>query len=115
MDLDTPRIGRYPMLVPKRELVAEFRRQPFGLHSLELQQLLNVMRSLPLPGKHFLFMTEPQTQWCLARWSESEPLRPEISAAVTFGSLEDAERHVFDIRWQLLFGEPPPQQVGPSS
>lgn len=92
------------MKAPRRQVAEEFFRRPFGRHSAELHDVLVQMRSLPIPGKHFLFMTEPHEQWTLARMSTVRPLRLELQEDVVFTDLADAERHVFRLRWRQLYG-----------
>jgi hypothetical protein len=90
---------------PKRlDLAREFLARPFGGHSVELQQLLHLMRSGPILGRHFLFMTRPHAEWTLARMSTDLPLRPILTGTV-FRDLAEAERHVFRLRWRSLTGE----------
>ena len=86
------------------DLAREFRARPFGGHSVELQQLLHLMRSGPIEGRHFLYMTKPHAQWTLARMSDDQPLRP-ILVGPNFTDLEAAEWHVFKLRWEALTGE----------
>lgn len=86
-------------------IAAEFRRQPFGRHSDELQKLLHQMRSAPMAGKHFLFMAESQRTWVLGRYSDGPPYEPILDWSTAFDDLEDAEWHVFKIRWHEMFGE----------
>jgi len=92
---------------PKSSLAMEFRSNPFGSHSAELQKLLNLMRSVPIAGKHFLFMSKTQEQWVLGRFSTVGPITPVLDWTTTFSSLTDAEWHVFKIRWAELFGVSP--------
>lgn len=91
---------------PRRvDLAREFRAKPFGAHSVELQQILHLMRAGPIEGRHFLFMTRPHAEWTLARMSPARPLRPVLVGPV-FTDLAAAEWHVFKLRWQMLSGEP---------
>ena len=87
------------------DLAREFKARPFGAHSGDLQHLLNVMRGLPIRNKHVLVMTEPHSQWTLAEMS-GEPPRPRLLSNHVFHSLEEAEWHVFKLRWRELIGEP---------
>ncbi len=85
------------------ELAKEFRARPFGQHSAELQKLLSLMRSQPIAGKHFLFMSKSQEEWVLGRFSIDLPTRPLFSNPTIFDNLKTAEWHVFKIRWFELF------------
>jgi len=92
-------------LHPLPPLAAEFRAQPFGRHSEDLQMLLHQMRSQPMSGKHFLFMADSQREWVLGRYSAGPPYEPIVDWDVTFHDLESAEWHVFKRRWSDLFAE----------
>jgi hypothetical protein len=87
-------------------LRAEFNSRPFGRHSAELQSLLERMRSVPIPGKAYLYMTEGHQAWSLARMSTDEPMRLEVATSRRYDSLEDAERDVFALRLDALVGRP---------
>ncbi len=86
------------------DLAREFRNKPFGGHMPALQELLAVMRSTPVEGRYFLFLSKPHTEWTLAQMSETRPLKPTLIGP-TFTSLEEAERHVFKLRWETLTGQ----------
>ena len=86
------------------DLALEFRSRPFGGHSVELQQVLHLMRSGPIEGRHFLYMTKPHAEWTLARMSGDRPLRRILTKEV-FTDLAEAEWHVFKLRWRALTGQ----------
>jgi hypothetical protein len=89
---------------PRRvDLAREFRAKPFGGHSVELQQILHLMRAGPITGRHFLYITRPHREWTLARMSDTPPLRPILTGPV-FDDLAAAEWHVFKLRWHELSG-----------
>ena len=53
---------------PKRlDLAAEFRANPVGIHSPELQAVLTVMRSLPLEQRYVLIRRKPWGDWALGQ------------------------------------------------
>ncbi len=85
------------------DLAREFRARPFGVHSPDLQAVLNRMRGQPVQGKYCLIMTRPHEEWVLAR-TVGDPLRPEVVPGYVFASLEEAEWAVFKLRWQELTG-----------
>lgn len=103
MDVD----GGVPSSRPRPDpaLAREFHRHPFGARSADLHNLLHHMRAQPIPGKHFLFMLSTNELWALGRYSRDDASRTTVDLATTFVSLEEAEWHVFKIRWQELFGE----------
>lgn len=93
-------------LDPSRtDLAREFRQRIYGVHSPELQVLLNRMRSLPVDGKHLLITLEPGRRWMLGRMY-LDPPRIERVPEHRFESIEEAEWFVFKLRWERLCGEP---------
>ena len=58
------------------DLAREFRNKPFGGHTPALQELLAVMRTTPIEGRYFLFLSKPPTEWTLAKMSDTRPLKP---------------------------------------
>ena len=91
--------------VPPRSLADEFRRQPFGPHSADLQTLLHQMRSEPLSGKPFLFISDTNREWVLGRYNADTPPVPLVDWSVRFTDLASAEWYVFKDRWMQRFGE----------
>lgn len=91
----------------RADLAAEFRERPFGNHSPDLAALLDHMRGGPIHGKYFLWLVDDHSQWALARFSDAPPLTPEVIPGVVFDDIEEAERYVFDRRWEDMFGAPP--------
>jgi len=89
------------------DLVEEFRRQPFGRHSSDLQALLNYMRGRSIIGKHFLLLIGPHTKWMLAKFTAGSPLGSEPLSDHVFDTIEEAEWFVFKLRWRELFGRDP--------
>jgi hypothetical protein len=84
--------------------IAEFRKTPIGHHSTDLQVILNELRSLPMADKHCLVCTKPNREWQLAMTTGVRG-KPVKMLAKKFTSLEDAEWHVFKLRWKRLRGE----------
>lgn len=99
-------------------LAAEFMARPLGTHSAALHDLLTVMRR-PGFGPHYVLIeTRPGAEWRLAAMPEGAGAPPTPLDA-RFASIEDAERHVFALRWKALTGEmpevPAPAPVGPKA
>ena len=86
------------------ELIEEFRHNPIGHHSPELQQLLNKLRGAPMQDKFCLVVTKPNREWQLAQTTgvAGKPLK---ILKQKFTSLEDAEWYVFKKRWKAMTGE----------
>jgi hypothetical protein len=86
------------------DLAREFRANPFGEHSPDLQYLLNIMRT---PGKdpfHVLLVDKMGERWTLAT-KEPGTRTPPRRTNVVFTDLKEAEWHVFRLRWAALAGE----------
>ena len=88
-------------------LAEEFRRDPFGRHSAELQRILHVMRGPKMNGGYVLLCTKPHREWTLGRLTGSPEEPVELVRERVFTSLADAERHVFELRWRALTGRSP--------
>lgn len=87
-----------------RSLVEEFRQNPIGHHSPDLQRLLNRMRGAPMKDKYCLLVVKPNEEWQLARTTgvPGEPVKP---LRQRFSSMAEAEWYVFRKRWKALTGE----------
>ena len=94
-------------------LAREFRARPFGRHSEALQALLNRMRGEATAGKPFLLLQRAGAEWRLAFMSTVLPLRPVLTDIV-FARLEDAEWHVFRLRWARMTGVELPGDLAPA-
>ncbi|MEQ8965878.1 MAG: hypothetical protein RID91_08645 [Azospirillaceae bacterium] len=88
-----------------REVVDEFRQNPIGHHSPNLQRVLNALRGGPLEGKYVLVCTKPFEEWVLARHSGERGKSMEILWDHRFSSKEEAEWAVFKLRWKEHTGE----------
>ena len=89
----------------RRELAAEFKARPFGPHSGDLQQVLNLMRAQKLPGRYILITLVAHRQWGLARLGPARSGRLEMVEGVRYRSPEEAEWDIFKRRWRELTGE----------
>jgi N,N-dimethylformamidase len=85
------------------DLAREFKAKPHGEHSPDLQYLLNLMRKPGDEPFHALVMTEPFRRWTLALMDPTSPGLPRLTNMV-FDRLEEAEWHVFKLRWKALTG-----------
>ena len=88
-----------------REVVDEFRQNPIGHHSPNLQRVLNALRSGPLKGKYVLVCTKPFEEWVLALHPGERRKPIEILREHRFTSKEEAEWAVFRMRWKEHTGE----------
>ncbi len=87
-----------------RRLVEEFKRNPIGHHSPDLQRLLTRMRGAPMADKYCLVVIKPNREWQLAKTTgvAGKPLK---MLERRFTSMADAEWFVFRQRWNALTGE----------
>ena len=53
-----------------RHLADEFRANTVGIHSPELQKVLNVFRGADMAGKYVLVCVKPHKEWMLAQLGE---------------------------------------------
>ena len=97
--------GAESRLAPRLE--EEFRRDPFGRHSLALQRVLHIMRGSSMNAGYVLLCTKPHREWTLGRITGSTEEPVELESEQVFTSLADAERHVFGLRWRALTGRSP--------
>ncbi len=95
----------YKVTAKDRMLVDEFRQQPIGSHSPDLQRMLNAMRGGPLVGKYCLICTKPFAEWQLARMSGRRGVPPAPVEGALFTSKEEAEWDVFRRRWKDMTGD----------
>ena len=89
---------------PRRtDLALEYKANPFGEHSPDLQYLLNLMRKPSDQPFYLLIVTEPYRRWTLAV-KEPGTLQPPRLTNTVFTDLEAAEWEVFKLRWKALAG-----------
>jgi hypothetical protein len=84
-------------------LAQEFKAKPIGKHSAELQKILNLFRGESQKDKYVLVCTDPHKRWVLGQLTgvRGEPVQLTNHA---FDKLEDAEWHVFKLRWKKHTG-----------
>ena len=96
--------GRFKISAADRRVIEEFRKNPVGHHSPQLQQVLNRFRGAGMADKYCLVTLKPHKKWQLAQ-TTGERGKPLKMLDQTFDSLEEAEWHVFKLRWKLHTGE----------
>jgi hypothetical protein len=107
------RVGTGEFSVPERvdatrtDLRDEFMADPYGRHSLDLQLPLAAMRSSRDLPRWVLLTREPGRSWLLAQAPRQRGELPRVVADLVFTNRADAERYVFDLRWQALSAEGP--------
>jgi hypothetical protein len=101
-----PNAARYELDARRTDLAREFRAHIRGPHSPELQRLIHRMRWGAWQGRYVVYVVEPGRRWALARMPAERGQPVEIFDDRVFETLEDAEWHVFGLRWQALTGQP---------
>jgi N,N-dimethylformamidase len=86
------------------DLAREFRANPFGEHSPDLQYLLNLMRQPGAEPFHVLLTDRTGERWTLGLMTPGDRAPPRPTN-VAFTDLKEAEWHVFKLRWARLAGE----------
>lgn len=85
-----------------KNIINEFYSNPIGRHSLLLQSVLNVMRGKHKTGRYVLFTLKPHKKWALAFQPMRRGSKIEIYYEITFDSVLEAERYVFNRRIREL-------------
>ncbi len=84
----------------RTDLAWEFRANPFGPHSAELQQVLSIMRWKENHGKYVLVETGTRNRWVLGRLPKRRGLRVEIFENLVFADYAEGLWHLFRLRWE---------------
>ncbi|MSP83275.1 MAG: hypothetical protein EXQ94_10170 [Alphaproteobacteria bacterium] len=95
----------YEIDTKRTDLALEFKKNPWGPHSAELQRILNRMRWEPLKGKHVLVCTKPHQEWKLAELPGERGKPVKVHEDVVFTNLEAAEWDIFKRRWKRITGQ----------
>lgn len=98
--------SQYPIDPSRTDLAQEFMANPMGPHSAALQRIVTRMRDSEAAGRYVLVTTVPYKEWSLAQLSGQRGVDLTLLEDQVFTSLEDAERAVFKMRWELITGEP---------
>lgn len=97
---------RYTFDPTRLDLAREYRDNVKGPHSPALQQLLVRMRWGPIAGRYVLIVLEQGCRWQLGRLPGERGRKVERFDGVEFTSLDEAEWHVFKLRWHEMAGAP---------
>ncbi|MDB5998345.1 MAG: hypothetical protein JWP52_44 [Rhizobacter sp.] len=99
-----PNAARHEIDPSRTDLALEFRRNTAGPHSEELAKLVHRMRWGPVKGRHVLVVLEPGRRWALAQLPAERGQKVEVHHDLQFDSLDEAEWHVFKLRWKQITG-----------
>jgi hypothetical protein len=93
----------FALTADRLDLAKEFRSNPYGVKSPELQAALNQLRLVNPNGKMILVCTKPNREWTVAEL-RGTPLAPHLRKDLVFASPGEAEWAVFKLRWNYLTG-----------
>lgn len=89
----------------RTDLVEEFRENPGGPYSLELELLVNRLRLSPLGERYILVCTKRGSEWAVAEMPTERGQPVNLLDGLTFDDYYDAAREVFRLRWQAVTGK----------
>ena len=104
MILDDPGNAVHTWDGSRMDLAEEYRGQPRGPFSPELQRILDRMRLTPMQGRYALVVLDPFRRWALVRLSGVRGVPPTAVDEVEYSSLAEAEWDIFRRRWKDLTG-----------
>lgn len=96
--------SHYPIDPSRTDLAREFMANPMGPHSAALQRIVTRMRDTEAAGHYVLVTRVPYKEWVLAQLSGQRGVDVTLNEDQVFTSIEDAERAVFKLRWELITG-----------
>ena len=86
-------------------LAVEYRANPRGRHSPDLQRVLNVMRGAPAVGKHILIFDKKRNGYVIAQLGGERGAPVIRNDERVFKKTTYAEWEVFKLRWQQHTGQ----------
>lgn len=95
----------YEINPARLDLAREFKENPLGRHSGELQRILNRMRGGGNEGRYVLICSKSHQTWVLARLGAAHAAPISVVPGYQFTSLAEAEWTIFKLRWLDLTGE----------
>ena len=82
----------------------EFLANPVGHHSPGLRRVTNLLRGLPIKGKHVVVCIEPHKEWMLGVLPGERGKPIKLLRNKHYRDLLEAERDVFRLRWKQVTG-----------
>ena len=86
----------------RKDLCEEFKRNPIGAHSPDLQKLLLLMRWGSARGRPIIFCTAAGREWRLGRMGKRRGSAVEVDASRAFDRYADAVWACFRARWREM-------------
>lgn len=98
--------SQYPIDPSRTDLAREFMANPMGPHSAALQRIVTRMRDTEAARRYVLVTVVPYKEWALGQISGRRGVDLTLHEDQVFTSIEDGERAVFKLRWELITGVP---------
>ena len=89
----------------RTDLVEEFRNNPYGPYSPELNLVVNRLRVMPMADRHILVCTKNGCEWTLARMPSKRGAAVELFKDRIFTNYDEGIWEVFRMRWETVTGE----------
>ena len=89
----------------RMDLVREFKANPLGPHSVELQRIVTRLRSERSAGHYVLVERVAHREWVLGRLSGQRGGDLTVMENHVYSSIDEAEWIVFKLRWESVTGQ----------
>ena len=89
----------------RTDLVEEFRNNPHGPYSPELNLVVNRLRLMPMGDRHILVCTRNGREWMLAKMPSKRGAAVELFKDRLFTNYDEGIWEVFRMRWETVTGE----------
>jgi len=89
----------------RTDLVEEFRNNPCGPHSPELNLVVNRLRLMPMGDRHILVCTKRGREWMLAKMPSKRGAAVQLFKDRIFTNYDEGIWEVFRMRWETVTGE----------
>ena len=89
----------------RTDLVEEFRNNPDGPYSPELNLVVNRLRVMPMADRHILVCTKKGCEWMLAKMPSKRGAALELFKDRIFTNYNEGVWEVFRMRWETVTGE----------
>lgn len=89
----------------RTDLVDEFRRNPYGPYSPELNLLVNRLRLGPMEERYIIVSIRRGREWAVAKMPTERGATVEFVEGALFDDYAEAAWEVFRLRWQAVTGQ----------
>lgn len=88
----------------RMDLVEEFRNNPGGPYSTELDHVVKRLRVMPMADRHILVCTKRGVEWTLAKMPSVRGAKLELYEDQVFDDYYEGTWEVFKRRWETVTG-----------